>query len=201
MLFNILHNIKKARMKKFYKNLLISAPISLFALMLVTDEESDLMLFGILILILAAVFLIIALKYFISAFNCEDSTFFLRLNKIGNKQQIASYFDDQLKQAIIEDEKIIVTPELLIVKNNYEQTLINEEIADITHLVHKTNFVIDYISIIALYSDGKKYEIKYRRPLGISNMEEKAKTTTATANILAANCNNLRKKSTLGDTV
>ena len=196
MLFNILHNIKKARMKKFYKNLLISAPISLFALMLITDEESDLMLFGILILIPAVVFLIIALKHLISAFNCEDSTFFLRLNKIGNKQQIASYFDDQLKQAIIEDEKIIVTSELLIVKNNYEQTLINDEIADITHLLHKTNFVIDYISIIALYSDGKKYEIKYRRPLGISNMEEKAKTTTAIANILAANCNNLRKKRT-----
>ena len=196
MLFNILQNIKRARMKKFYKNLLISAPIVLFALMLITDEESDLMMFGILILIPAAVFLFIALKHLVSAFNCEDSTFFLRLNKIGNKQQIASYFDDQLKQAIIEDEKIIVTPELLIVKNNYEQTLINDEIADITHLVHKTNFVIDYISIIALYSDGKKYEIKYRRPLGISNMEEKAKTTTAIANVLATNCNNLRKKRT-----
>lgn len=89
-----------------------------------------------------------------------------------------------------------MTPDLLILKNNYEQTLINDEIADITHLVHKTNFVIDYISIIALYSDGKKYEIKYRRPLGISNMEEKAKTTTAIVNVLAANCNNLRKKRT-----
>ena len=72
--------------------------------------------------------------------------------------------------------------------------MINDEIADITHLVHKTNFVIDYISIIALYSDGKKYEIKYRRHLGISNMEEKAKTTQAIANVLATNCDNLRKK-------
>lgn len=196
MLSDILQNIKKARMKKFYKNLLISVPIALFALMLITDEESDLMLFGILILIPAAVFLFIALKHLASVFNCEDSMFFLRLNKIGNKQQIANYFDDQLKQTIIEDEKIIVTPDLLILKHNYEQTLINDEITDITHLVHKTNFVIDYISIIALYSDGKKYEVKYRRPLGISNMEEKAKTTTAIANVLATNCNNLRKKRT-----
>lgn len=194
MLFNILQNIKKARMKKFYKNILIAVPIALFALMLITDDESDLMLFGFLILILAVVFLFIALKHLASSFNCDDSAFFLRLNKIGTRAQIANYFEDQLKQKIIEDEKIIVTPDLLVLKNNYEQTLINDEIADITHLVHKANFVIDYISIIALYSDGKKYEIKYRRHLGISNMEEKAKTTQAIANVLAANCDNLRKK-------
>ena len=194
MFFNILHNIKKARMKKFYKNILIAVPIALFALMVITDKESDLMLFGFLILMPAVVFLFIALKHLISSFNCDDSAFFLRLNKIGTRAQIANYFEDQLKQIIIEDEKIIVTPDLLILKNNYEQTLINDEIADITHIVHKTNFVIDYISIIALYSDGKKYEIKYRRPLGISNMEEKAKTTQAIVNVLAANCDNLRKK-------
>lgn len=64
-------------------------PIALFALMSITDDESDLMLFGILMLIPAAAVLFIALKHLVSAFNCEDSTFFLRLKKseISNKLQ------------------------------------------------------------------------------------------------------------------
>lgn len=194
MLSNILSNIKKARMKKFYINLSISFPIFIFSFSILKDSESNLIIFGVFGIIAALFCVGLALKELVSALNCENSIFFLRLNRVGNKLQIANYFEEQLNQIIIEDENVIITPELFVFKKNYEQTLINDEIADVTHLIHKTNFAIDYISIIVLYSDGKKYEIKYKRPFGPYDMNKKAKDTSIIANILANNCNNLRKK-------
>ena len=193
MLDVILLNIRKARMKKFSINLLIALLFAFLSLCSFSNRDSNLLIIGILFMTLTAVFLFLAWRYLVLSFNCDGSTFFVRLSKIGNRAQIANYFSEQLKQTIVEDEKVIITPDLYVLKSNYEQTLINDEIIDITHLVHKTNFVIDYISIIVRYSDGKKYKVKYRRPLGISNMEQKAKNTRIIANILAENCKNLRK--------
>jgi hypothetical protein len=194
MLSDILASIKKARMKKFLKNILIALPFGLSGFSALTDTESNLMIVGILSLIVSGVFLFLALRNLLAAYRCNDSTFFLRLNKLGNKKQIADFFEDQLNKTIAEDEKVIITPKLFIFKENYEQTLLNDDIVDISHLVHRTNFVIDHITITALYSDGKKYQVKYSRPLGVSDMDAKAKKTLAIANILAANCDNLRRR-------
>lgn len=190
----ILNNIKKARLKKFYKNLAIGLTLALFAVFIMTDEESDLLVAGLIFLIPGIVFVIFGLRNLVSAFNCGDCKLFYRLNKVGNMDKISKYFYDQVNKKLFEDEKIILTPELFIKKDNYEDTFLNSEILDVTHLIHKTNFVIDYVSITILYSDGKNYEIKYKRPLGISDMEKKAKNVLLVANILANNCENLRSK-------
>lgn len=190
----ILENIKKARLKKFYKNGLIFLALGFFCLMIMTDEESDLLLPGLIFLIPAIVFGIFAVKNLFSAFNLENCKLFFRLNKYGTTEQISEYFHNQIKSKLYEDEKIIVTPDLYIRKDNYEDTFLNSEILDIKHLIHKVNFVIDFVSITILYSDGKYYETKYKRPLGFSDMEKKAQDVLLVANILASNCENLRSK-------
>ena len=83
MLSNILSNIKKARMKKFYINLSISFPIFIFSFSILKDSESNLIIFGVFGIIAALFCVGLALKELVSALNCENSIFFLRFNLSG----------------------------------------------------------------------------------------------------------------------
>lgn len=190
----ILKNIKKARMKMFYKNGAIFFAISLFGTLIILNSESDFTVPLLVFSIPVVIFGILTLKYLVLSFKLDNCNLFFRLNKYGTKEHIAKYFCDQIAKTLFEDEKVIVTPELFINKNNYEDTFLNSEILDIEHLIHKVNTVIDFISITILYSDGKYYKIKYKRPLGFFDMEEKAKSVLKVANTLAVNCENLRSK-------
>lgn len=186
----IFEKIKNERRKKGTKFLLIGLACMFFALLCSAENADD----GLTFWIPTAILFVIALKHYLSSTNVEENKLFYRLNKIGTPQEISDFFEQQINKKIIEDEKVIVTPKLFIIKNKYEDTLINEDILDITHFVHKSNSIIDYISIKILYNDGKVYEIKYNRPLGISDMESKSEAILNIVNVLAENCDNLRKR-------
>lgn len=140
----ILEKIKEERRSKAVRFLLLFM-ISLFFTILLIKNDSEESLYFIIATIVLFLFTI---RFYFKYRYPEENKLFYRLNKIGSPEKICRFFENQLKNKVAEDEKIIITPKLLIVKNKYENTLVNEEILDITHFTQKANGIIEYVCIL-----------------------------------------------------
>lgn len=114
------------------------------------------------------------------------------VNSYGSPAELAAAFDVQKSNALYQDDKVIITTTFVQMKENYKIFMV-DGILDAGIYIQKVNGVIDYISFIFLYYDGKRYEIKYNRPWGISDMQKKAEEVNFAANILASESKNFRK--------
>ena len=101
-------------------------------------------------------------------------------------------FQLQKNSPLYQDDKIIITNEFFA-KQGENQIFVVDGILDVVPFVQKVNGIIDYVSLIFLYYDGKRYEIKYRRPFGVFNMQEKVNNVQSAANIIASKSQNFRK--------
>ena len=115
------------------------------------------------------------------------------INPYHSYEELVVAFNAQTPSSLYQDDKIIITNEFLA-KHDGKDIYIIDGILDVQSIVHSVNGVIDYVSLAFLYCDGKRYQIKYRRPLGFKpRMREKADSVNRAANILANRSKNFRK--------
>ena len=113
------------------------------------------------------------------------------IQKYKTADEMIIAYCQQKQMPIYQDEKIIVTEEF-VAETEGKIYLING-ILDVIPFVSKVNGFIEYVSLVFLYYDGKRYEIQYRNQLGGSNLKEKANQIQYVANIIARKSVNFRK--------
>ncbi len=114
------------------------------------------------------------------------------LNPYVSREEMSAAFNSERPNPLFQDDDFVITKSFFI--SSRENTLFfTNGILDVKPVVQKVNGIIDYVSLSILYYDGKKYEFKFRRPLGFSNMKEKANKIELVANIIASNSDNFRK--------
>lgn len=114
------------------------------------------------------------------------------LNPYKSQEQMKSAFNAEKQDTVFQDDDFTITKSFLVSSTENTVFYING-IIDVKPVVQKVNGIIDYVTLYVLYCDGKKYEFKFRRPLGFSNMQEKANKIELVANIIARNSDNFRK--------
>lgn len=114
------------------------------------------------------------------------------VNRYSSSEELLNAFYSQKGTPLYQDDKIIITNDFLA-NQKENKIFIISGILDAVPFVNKVNGVIDYVSLIFLYYDGRRYEIKYRHPLGIFDMQSKANNINFAANIIATKSENFRK--------
>ena len=114
------------------------------------------------------------------------------INKYDSAEELSAAFNLQKHNILYQDNKITITNDFIKEEKN-GQVFIIDGVLDAVLFVQKVNGIIDYVSLIFLYYDGNRCEIKYRRPLGISNMQEKADNICQAVNIISNKSENFRK--------
>lgn len=113
------------------------------------------------------------------------------INQYGSNEEMLAAFHLQKTSPLYQDKKIIITNDFLT--QGEDTIFIINGILDVIPFVQKVNGIIDYVSLNFLYYDGKRYEIKYRRSLGFSDMQERVNSIKLAANIIATKSANFRK--------
>ena len=124
-----------------------------------------------------------------------DSKLILQLmyvNPYDSPAELSAAYNTQKSNALYQDDKITITATFIQTKDNGKIFMV-DGVLDAGLYVQKVNGVIDYLSFIFLYYDGKRYEIKYRRPWGISDMQKKVQEVKIAANIIARTSKNFRR--------
>ena len=93
-------------------------------------------------------------------YHPEKAACFKRLEKIVPRENACEYIASQLDKRIVEDGVVIITPDLLIDMNNYENIFIRNEIRNVGVVINLTNRIPYYQTTID-YSDKKRYIIDY----------------------------------------
>ena len=114
------------------------------------------------------------------------------VNPYGSPAELVAAFEAQEPNALYRDKKVTITTTFIQNEDDHKIFVI-DGVLDVISYVQKANGIIEYVSLIFLYYDGNRYEIKYRRPLGISDMQKKAAEVNYAANIIAKNSKNFRK--------
>lgn len=114
------------------------------------------------------------------------------LNPYNSQKEMQAAFDIEKQNPLFEDDDFVITKSFLASPTKISLFIVNG-ILDVKTLVHKVNGIIDSVTLSVLYYDGKKYEFKFDRPFGFSNMQEKANKIELVANIVASNSENFRK--------
>lgn len=162
-------------------------------------EEADGLLFFALLLLFMCVVTYSQYKQFIEAIEKQKEASNTNLisalkyvNPYGSPAELASAFEAQKANALYRDEKVTITATFIQKQDDYKIFMV-DGVLDVISYVQKANGIIEYVSLIFLYYDGNRYEIKYRRPLGISDMQKKAAEANRAANIIATNGKNFRR--------
>lgn len=117
------------------------------------------------------------------------------LNTYNSQANMNEAFNEERQNAIFEDNDFVITKSFFFCSTK-DHLFIIDGILDVKLILHKVNGIIDYVSLSILYYDGKKYEFKFNRSLGISNMQEKVDKVELVANLVARYSDNFRKYST-----
>lgn len=174
---------------------------SLFVLLLIWGTNEDIgagVLFYVFLILFMAIVTFSQCKQLIEAikdYKEADSNLLLELkyvNPYGSPAELSAAYEAQKSNALYQDDKISITYTFLHIKDNYKIFMV-DGVLDAGVYTQKVNGVIDYVSFIFLYYDGKRYEIKYKRPLGISDMQKKIQEVKTAASILAVTSKNYRK--------
>ena len=115
-----------------------------------------------------------------------------RLNPYNSFEAMQTTYSIEKQSPLFADDDFIITKSFLVRSNENSPFVLNC-ILDAKVVVQKVNGIIDYVTLSILYYDGKKYEFKFNRPLGFSNMQEKVNKIEYVANIIASNSANFRK--------
>lgn len=114
------------------------------------------------------------------------------INPYDSYDALSAAFDAQTNNVLYQDNRITITTSFI--KSHRDNSIfIIDGVLDVVSFVQKVNGIVDYVSLIFLYYDGNRYEIKYKRSFGISNMEENASNINLAANIIANRSPNFRK--------
>lgn len=197
---------QKKEITKSIVSLVISSLLSLWALLMIigiTIYNGGSFAKGSLIfIVMLGFFLLIvwtnykSLKESIDKYNkSKDSELPEKLKKLNpykSQEEMRSAFYSERQSSVFQDNDFVIT-QCFFVSSKKDTVFYINGILDVKPVVHMVNGIIDYVTLFILYYDGKKYEFKFRRPLGISNMQEKANKIEFVANIIASNSDNFRK--------
>ena len=114
------------------------------------------------------------------------------LDKYGTNDDIVGSFEQQKCDPLYQDEKIIITNDFVSLHGNKKVFLI-DGVLDVVAFVSKANGVIEWVKLIILYYDGKKYEVVFRRSPMRLRMKEIANSVNRAANIIAIKSENYRR--------
>ncbi|MBR3968996.1 MAG: hypothetical protein IKJ93_05355 [Clostridia bacterium] len=183
--------------------LLIAVLLTILAIILFISSIKEEHTSGIFLFVFLSLFMAIitysTFKQLLETIDNENASksidFFSEFKNVTpypSHNELLSAFYLQKNAPLYQDDKIIITNEFLA-KQKEGKIFIIDGILDVVSFTQKANGIITYVSLIFLYYDGKRYEIKYRRPLGISNMQEKANNVNSAATIIATKSINFRK--------
>lgn len=104
-------------------------------------------------------------------YNPEKASCFKRVEELVPREKAYDYIANQLDNKIVEDGVIIITPDLLIDINNYENIFIRKYIKDLGFI---KNFYEGkyFYKITFTYKDNKTYKVSYE---GYPNTEAEVK--------------------------
>ena len=118
--------IKQKRMKDIrYYCIVLVINIILLILFLMNKPSLVLLWFLLSLSSLSAFFLYREINIYR---NPTKNLIYKRLSYIGNKEEIDSYVDNQIKNCLYDDEYIRLTPEFLFVKDNYFDIVLVKDI-------------------------------------------------------------------------
>lgn len=156
---DIFNNIKKNHAVKLKKYLIVIVILCMPLFLTKGNPQESIQM----ILLLTIPSLLVYYKIFYHIyfyFKPEKSKIFKRFKSYSSKESICRYLTFQLENIVAEDGVVIVTPELLIDKNNYENILLLDDILSVHFKMtfYKGN---EYYKIYVEYIDNKIYEIDY----------------------------------------
>ena len=192
---------KKTIIKKVFALLVSILMTIVFAVLFVSaikEEPDGLFIFALLLLLMCVVTysqykqLIEAIEKQKEASNTDLISALKYVNPYGSPAELAFAFEAQKANALYRDEKVTIT-DTFIQRTDDNKIFMVDGVLDVVSYVQKANGIIEYVSLIFLYYDGNRYEIKYRRPLGVSDMQKKAAEINYAANIIAKNSKHFRK--------
>ena len=126
--------------------------------------------------------------------NVENNVFgeMKRLVAYNSYEEMKARFDFEQQNTIFRDDYFVITENFLYsIKKDWLFPV--EGILDAKAIMHKTNFVIDYVSVNILYCDGKCYEVKINRPLGFHDMKYETEVVEYVVKTVAYKGVNFRK--------
>ena len=117
------------------------------------------------------------------------------LNPYKSQEEMQAAFNIEKQTPFFADEEFVITSSFFECSSKKNLFVING-ILDLKIHIQKVNGAIDYVNLGILYYDGRRYDLKFNRPLGFSSekkIQEKIKKIEFIANIIASNSENFRK--------
>lgn len=116
----------------------------------------------------------------------------VEIDKYQSIAEMRKALKEQLNIKLYEDEELIITQDFLVEKDRLSDPYLINGILDVKPFGSKVNGVFEYVSLIILYYDGNKYELRYNKVFG---NKEKLDELVEVANIVANISKNYKKAS------
>ena len=155
----ILNSIKIAQANKLKKEIILIVIICMPLLITKGDPVTSIQMM--ILMSIPSLLVIPRIIYHLYIYyNPKKAACFKRLEKLVPRENVCDFIIDQLDKRIVEDGVVIITPELLIDMNNYENIFVRSEIKNVGVIADLTGRIPYYQTKID-YSDKKRYIIDY----------------------------------------